>query len=566
MIVLGLNAYGHDAAAVLLRDGEVVFASSQERFDRQRHSAAFPAGVIQAALDDAGLHPSQVDRVAFPWTRAMARLRKALYVAAHLPGSLAFLREPPDDRLPGRREYLRAMRGLEQDLRALDIHAPIVRVPHHRAHAESALLGARTDDTLILTADGMGEWTTAALWHAHAGRLYNLDRASYPHSPGKVYAAVTRWLGFRAESDEGKTMGLAAYGDPDSPRARFVRDLLQPRRPGLLKVRTAAFGFPRGQARLFGDEFLDVLGPARRPDEELRAGDADVARGAQDALLRFALSALRDGLERTRAREICLAGGVFLNCALNGALARRLPVPVRPFPVAGDAGAAWGAAAACERAVGQVAALGSLALGSEIDDASAARALGLRVPAAARAPADLAREVARRVRDGQIIGVARGRAEFGARALGRRSVLAHPCSSAIRDEVNRRKGREAWRPLAPIVRAGATRWFAPQGPQPDVRSPFMILTYEATAEARERVPGIVHADGSARVQTVGEGDDPFLLAILDALQEMGAPDVLLNTSLNRRGEPIVNDADQALTAARAMKLDALVLGHYLVDL
>lgn len=566
MRVLGLNAYGHDAAAVLLCDGDVVFAASEERFDRVRHSAAFPAGAIAAALAHAGLGPRDVDRVAVPWARGMARGRKALYVARHLPRSLAFLRERPDRDLPDRRAYLRAHRGLARTLAAHGIRAPLVRVAHHRAHAASARLVLRASDALVLTADGMGEWTTTALWHATGGRLACRARAAYPHSAGKVYAALTAWLGFRPEGDEGKTMGLAAYGDPAAPAARAVRAWLRPHRRRLLRVRLDAFGYPWGEARLYGAGLLAALGPPRDPGEALRPGDADAARGLQDAVFDVARAALEAGLARTGAREVGLAGGLFLNCALNGALARALPVPVRPFPVAGDAGAAWGAAAEVSRRLGAPPApLRTLALGRAIGAAEARAALGAGA-GPAREPADLARALAARLARGQVIGVARGRAEFGPRALGRRSVLAHPVLTARRDEVNRRKGREAWRPLAPVVRRGDTRWFRPQGHPPDLDSPWMILTYEATEEARARVPGVVHADGTARVQTVAPGDDDLLPLVLDALGALGEPEVLLNTSLNRPGEPIVDRAEEALAAARAMGLDALVLGPYFVDL
>lgn len=562
MIVLGLNAYGHDAAAVLLADGVPLFAASEERYDRVRHSGAFPRGAIAAALQHAGLRPGDIDLVAFPWTRGMARVRKALHVLRHWPRSRAFLRERPDPALPGRRDYLRAMAGLEQDVRALGIRGPVVRVPHHLAHAASAMLAL--DDAqapaVLLTADGMGEWTTAALWELRAGRLRALATCGYPHSAGKAYAAVTSWLGFRPESDEGKTMGLAAHGDPAAPQAAFARRLLTAHPRRLLRTATERMGYPWGEARLYGEAFLRELGPARHPDEPLRPGDAHVARGMQDALQDVITAALRQGLARTGAGQAGLAGGVFLNCALNGHLARSLAARVRPFPVAGDAGAAWGAAAwAWRQRSGRPAApLASLRLGHDLCAAEAGRA------APGAAPLDepaLARRTAQALREGRVVGVARGRAELGPRALGGRSVLASPVRTALRDEVNRRKGREAWRPLAPVVRSDAHRLFA--GLEP---SPWMISTFVATEGARAEVPGAVHADGTARVQALPPGSEPFLEAVLAALEAGGHPPCMLNTSLNRRGEPIVTSAAEALASARAMGLDALVLGDRWVDL
>jgi carbamoyltransferase len=543
---------------VLLDDGRTAFAASEERFDRVRHSAAFPAGAIATALASVGARREDVDVVAFPWERGMAKFRKAWHVLKGLPRSLEYLRKPPDGVVPTRQGYLAAMAGFEEAVLAAGIRAPLVHVPHHLAHAASSALAIPEGDGAILTADGMGEWTTAAAWRLAAGRLSCVRRAVYPDSPGKAYSAVTAWLGFRPDSDEGKTMGLAAYGDPDAPGARFARSLLAPDADRLLRIRREAFGFPWGEARIYGDAFLRELGPPRPPDAPLRSGDADVARGIQDAVEAFALDAARRLLAETGARVLGLAGGLFLNCALNGRLAAALDAEVRPFPVAGDAGAAWGAAAHVhrQRARRDATPLRSLRLGRDLTDREAEAAAP-----DARRPEDLAGAVADAIVAGRVVAVARGRAEFGPRALGGRSVLASPRTEAMRDEVNRRKGREAWRPLGPVVREGAGAWFRGLG-----RSPHMILTVEATAAARAEVPAAVHRDGTARVQTVGPGDDPFLLALLDALERRGHPPAVLNTSLNRRGEPIVDTAAQAVASARAMGLDAVVLADRFLDL
>lgn len=563
LILLGLNAYGHDAAAALLVDGRLVFAAQQERYDRVRNSPGFPTEAIREALAVTGVAPSDIEGVCFPWTRGMARARKALHVLLHLPRSLAFLKEPPDALLPTRAGYLRAMRSFRHDVRALDIRAKIHRVPHHVAHAASTALVLPDATGAAVTADGMGEWTTAALWRITRGLPSLLMEVRYPHSPGKAYAAVTSWLGFRPEADEGKTMGLAAYGDPDAPAARFTRSLLGPHPARLLTVDWRKFGFPWGQSRLYGDAFLAELGPPRGPDEPLRDHDAHAARGIQDAVEAWALFAAREALSRTGASALSLSGGLFLNCAANGALHRALNVPVLPFPVAGDAGAAVGAAAWVHRRLtGEPALpLSTLRLAHDIDDREAVSALGSR-PAPRLEPASLARAVAERLLSGRLVGVARGRAELGPRALGARSVLARADSPAVRDLLNARKGREAWRPVAPVVRDEDTaRWF-----HKPASSPWMILTLAANDEAAKGpLRGAVHRDGTCRIQTVAANDDPFLHALLSVLVESGQAAVL-NTSLNRRGEPIVNTASEAISASEAMGLDSLVLSDRLVDL
>ncbi len=557
--ILGLNAFGHDAAAVLLVDGEVVFAASEERFDRVRHSAAFPRGAIAAALASAGIGPRGVDIVAFPWTRSMARGRKAWWFLRHAPASLAFLRERPDPELPSRGAYLRRMHGLEAQLAREGFRARLERVPHHLAHAASAALALPDATGAVVTADGMGEWTTTATWTVEAGRPRLVASAGYPHSAGKAYAAVTQWLGFRPESDEGKTMGLAPYGAGDSPAARFARSLVvhDPRR--LLRVRRKCFDYPLGRARLWGRAFLRRAGPPRAPRAALEDRHRDVARGIQDAVEDAFLELARRLVAETSAAALGLAGGVFLNCALDGRLRRALPVPVRPFPVAGDAGAAWGAAALAWlcRAGRPAAPLSTLRLGRDLDREEGRAATGTE----GMALDDLADRVAALVAEGALVGVARGRAEFGPRALGARSVLATPTTEASRDRVNGHKGREAWRPLAPVVRANDAALFHGLG-----ESPWMILTFEATPEGRRLVPGAVHVDGTARVQTVTAGGEPLLWKILERLPAHDHPPCVLNTSFNRRGEPIVNTAAEALEAARAMRLDAVVLGDSLLAL
>lgn len=563
MLILGLNAFGHDAAAVFLLDGRIAFAASEERFDRVRFSAGFPARAITAGLSHLRAAPADVDAVAFPWTKGMGRWRKALHLVSRLPRSLAFLREPPDALVGGRTAYLSAMASLERRLVERGIRAPVHRVPHHLAHAASAALVLPDATGAFVTADGMGEWTTATIGRVIGGVPTALAHANYPHSPGKAYSAVTSWLGFRAEADEGKTMGLAAYGDPGSRAAEFTRSLLRPDARTLLRADTSKFDFPWGRTRLYGEAFLRELGPARRDGEPLRAGDADAARGIQDAVEAFALAAARRVLAETGAGALGLAGGLFLNCAMNGRLARETPVPVHPFPVAGDAGAALGAAALVHRrATGMPAApLSTLRLGTDVTAADAAATLAEGSDVVLDDPT-LAREVARRLARGELVGVCRGRAEFGPRALGGRSVLARADDPSVRDRLNDQKGRERWRPVAPVVReAELARWF--EAPRP---SPHMITTLRVNAAgASGPLRGAVHADGTARVQSVTADDEPFLAAVLAEGRALGL-EAILDTSLNRRGEPIVDTAPEALEAARAMGLDALVVADRVRDL
>jgi carbamoyltransferase len=555
-VVLGLNAYSHDAGVALVVDGELVFAADEERYDRVKHSHAFPAGALAAALRHAGLRPADVDAVAFPWRKDMARLAKALYFLRRLPRSLAFLRERPE-RLPPRLAYLRSLAHLARDLRAAGVTAPVTYVAHHFAHAVQAHRFGPADEAALLTADGMGEWTAAATWRVDAGVPRRLAAQSYPHSLGKVYAAVTQHLGFMPDADEGKTMGLAPYGRPTLRDA--FGGLVRPHATRLYEVALDGFAFPWGHTRMGGRPFEARFGPPREPEGPIEARHEDLAFAAQAVVEEVVLDAARRLQERTGAAHLGVAGGLFLNCVLNGRLARETPFEALfVFPAAGDAGAAAGAAAwvaGLERRP-----LRHAYLGDAFDDGAVARALADRPH---RVVADAAGHAAGALAAGKVVGWFQGRMEFGPRALGARSILADPRDPGIQERLNATvKFREAFRPYAPaVLEEAAGDWFA--GVRP---SPFMLLAFPAQEAARERIPGVVHVDGSARVQTVGpDAGLPAFRRLLEAFGARTGVPVVLNTSFNVRGEPIVRTPAEALACFDRTGMDLLVLGDRVVE-
>ncbi|MEM8884890.1 MAG: carbamoyltransferase C-terminal domain-containing protein [Planctomycetota bacterium] len=525
-VVLGLNAYSHDAGAVLFVDGRLVFAAEEERYDRRKHSAAFPRGAIHAALRFAGLAAHDVDRVVFCWRRDMAAGRKLGYVLRGLPRTWPFLVERPEG-LPGRVGYLQAVRSLPRDLRATGITAPIAYVPHHRAHAAQAYRFGAHDAADILVADGMGEWDTTTAWDGAAGALTQRMARVYPDSLGKFYSAVTQWLGFRPESGEGKTMGLAPYG---TDRLVEAMRALPP------------LDFTRGRTRMAGPAFEAAFGPPRGRDEPIEQRHKDVARAAQ----RFLEESILALLPPPRTPHLALAGGIFLNCVLNGRLVREAGYEsLFVFPAAGDAGAAAGAVA--EWLELPPTPLPHAYWGEEPGEA----AFGERVDDPVAVAADA-------LAGGAIVGWCAGRMEFGPRALGARSILADARLPDIRDRINRTvKFREDFRPFAPaVLREEADTWF-----EGVVDSPHMLLTFPVRAERRAAVPGIVHVDGSARVQTVGRDDGHAAFrALLEAFHARTGVPLLLNTSFNVRGEPIVRTADEARAVFERSALDLLVVG------
>ncbi len=545
--VLGLNAYSHDAAVALVVDGRLVFAAEEERYDRTRHSAAFPREAIQAALAHAGLAPKDIDRVAFCWRKDMARARKALYVMSGLPFTLPFLRERPAG-LPPRLAYLRSVKNLPRDLADAGIRAPVEYVDHHLAHAVQAHRFGPADDAAILTADGMGEWTATATWRAGRDGLVRLAERSYPQSLGKVYAAVTQHLGFSPDADEGKTMGLAPYGRPTLLDA--FREIVRPDPLHLYRIDLKAFAYPRGRTAMAGEAFARRFGAARQPETPIEPRHEDLAYAVQAVLEETLLDVAR----RLEGRHLCLAGGLFLNCALNGRLAREAGFEsVSIFPAAGDAGAAAGAAArvaGMERAEFRDAMLG---------DAFDAKAIDTALGDHPRRIADPAATAAETLANGKVVGWFQGRMEFGPRALGARSILADPRDPGIKDRLNREvKFREGFRPFAPSVLEEALGdWFL--SPRP---SPFMLLTFPV--RRRAEIPGVVHVDGSARVQTVSRDVQPFRGLIEAFAARTGVP-LVLNTSFNVRGEPIVRTPAEAIRCFERSGMDVLVMGDRVLE-
>ncbi len=558
-VVLGLNAYSHDAGAALLVDGELVFAAEEERYDRRKHSPAFPRGAIAAALRHAGLTPGDVDAVAFCWLRSMARVKKAWYVASRLPRTLPFLTEQPEG-LPPRRHYLRQVAGLPADLADAGITAPLFWIDHHRAHAEQAWRFGPADDAALLTADGMGEWTATAAWERTDGDVSVLHRQSFPHSLGKFYAAVTQYLGFSPDSGEGKTMGLAPYGRPHLVAA--MREFLLPDARRMYRVNLRSFGYPRGRTRMFGDAFVRRFGPAREPEGSIEPHHEDVAFAAQAVFEEVVLDVARRLHAQTGRTHLGLAGGVFLNCVLNGRLRRDAGFSsVFVFPAAGDAGAAAGAAALVAGSPRRPLAHAYLGDGFSRDEITRAlRDIPHNVLADENAAAVAAADA---LADGKTVGWFQGRMEFGPRALGARSILADPRRADIKDRLNRLvKFREGFRPFAPaVLLEEADAWFLDAA-----ASPFMLDAFHVRPERAQEVPGVVHVDGTARVQTVPRNHALFAFRRLleRFLKNTGVP-MVLNTSFNVRGEPIVRTPEEAVACFAKTGLDVLVMGTAIAE-
>ena len=539
VIVLGLNAVFHDPAAALLVDGVVVAAAEEERFSRRKHGktpVAFatwelPEQAVAWCLEHAGVTPAELDAVAYSYDPDLAMQPGGDITAAEWEG----LRTLYARRAP---LFLRtALPGLDP--------ARVRWVPHHVAHAASATFASGFDPCSVLVLDGRGQRASHLAGRFGGGSLDVLAAQALPHSLGLLYEELTAHLGFRRSSDEYKVMAMASYGSPAHIDA--FRDLVRADGDG---------GF------VVADVDLGAYARALPPGGEFTAAHADLACTVQRRLEEVLLDLARWLHERTGDRDLVMAGGVALNCVANSRLWREGPFErVWVQPAAGDAGTALGAAMHVAHALGDaVAPMGTAALGRGWDDdALAARLRRAGVPF--EQPDDVADAVAEALAANQVVAWFQGRAEYGPRALGHRSLLADPRHPANLEKLNDIKGREPFRPVAPIVLAERAREIFDGGPIP---SPYMLFTHGVRPGWAERMPAVVHVDGTARIQTVDREAEPLVARMLERFEARTGVPVVVNTSLNTAGRPMVDDPRDALECFGSAPVDLLAIGPYVV--
>ncbi|MFI9412221.1 carbamoyltransferase [Nocardia gamkensis] len=537
MRILGINAVFHDPAAALIVDGEIVAAAEEERFTRRKHGkrpVPFSAWEVpeQAAawcLERAGLRADQLDAVGYSYDPNLVD---------HSLGGLDQNSEPT------RTDYaFRAPAFLAAALPGLD--PSIVRfVRHHLAHAASAALAAPFGDSAVLVADGRGESHSYLAGEYRDGKFVELASQRLPHSLGLMYEDLTEHLGFTRSSDEYKVMALASYGTP-----RFLdrfRELLYSVRDG---------GFHT--ERVDWEEFAPAVtgGALGRDHADLAAS---VQRRLEDVLLELCSWLHR----QTGQQNLTLAGGIALNCVANSRLHAEGPYQrIWVQPAAGDAGTALGAALQLAAEFGERATpMRGAALGREWTDQELEAVLRTAKVKYTRSE-DIAAEVAQALADDHVVAWFQGRAEFGPRALGHRSLLAHPGRSANLERLNAVKGREQFRPLAPMVLTDRASEIFGRGPLP---SPYMLFVHDVNPAWRERIPAVTHVDGTARVQTVDPADNPVLARMLSEFDKRTGLPVVINTSLNTAGRPMVDSPRDALECFGSAPIDLLALGSFVV--
>jgi carbamoyltransferase len=537
MRVLGINAIFHDPSAALVVDGRPVAAAEEERFSRRKHGKRpvpfsaweLPAGAARWCLSQAGLTPADLDVVAYSYDPALAQPADRLGL------------DDPYDRI--RQDYARTAPGfLAEELPGLD-PAKVRFVPHHVAHAASAGPASPHPDSAVLVLDGRGECASHLAGHYRDRTLEVLHTQELPDSLGLFYEDLTEHLGFLRSSDEFKVMALASYGSPR--HVSVLRPYVHATGDGGFRARPVPWA---------------ELAPARQPGAPWTQEHADLAASAQECLEQVVVDLARDLYDRTREPVLAMAGGVALNCVANTRVWRETPFErVWVQPAAGDAGTALGAALHVAGEKEPTTPMPTAALGRGWDDDELRAVLEeARLPY--EEPADVAETVAEALAADQVVAWYQGRSEYGPRALGHRSLLAHPGRAENLARLNAVKGREEFRPVAPMVLAErAAEIF--DGPLP---SPYMLFVHGVRDGWRERIPAVVHVDGTARIQTVDPAGEPLVARMLEAFERRTGLPVVVNTSLNTAGRPMVDSPRDALECFGSAPVDLLALGPFVL--
>jgi carbamoyltransferase len=550
--VLGINCFSHDTSACLLRDGRIVAFVEEERFDRQRHTKRFPDSAIGFCLRQGGVGVNQVDAVAFAHRPGLDFARGALDALRRCAAKRLAVQAYVDANLARKELAFRRRWGYR---------GRIVHVGHHDAHAASAFYASPFDQAAVLTLDRGGDFLSTTLQHGRGTSLLPLAAVRNPDSLGEVYSALTWYLGFKPNADEGKTMGLAPYG-----RGKLVDDLgdLVRRTPdGRFQVNLSWFAYHR-EGGWLSRRFLERYGPPRVPGGEITELHEDLAHAVQVLIEEVALHVARSLRARSGSRNLCLAGGVALNSVMNTRLLQEAGFEeVFIQPAASDAGNALGAALwVWHQQLGRPreAPMEHAFWGPDFPARACEEAVsgrGLVVRPVQDAPAEAARLLA----DAAIVGWYQGRAEVGPRALGARSILADPRRPDMKDLLNARvKRREAFRPFAPsVLHERGPDWFGGYYP-----NPFMLLVLPVRRDRQEAIPAVTHVDGSARLQTVTAGFNPAFHRLISEFGRRTGVPLVLNTSFNLQGEPIVLRPAEAVEDFLRSDMDALFLGDLLV--
>lgn len=585
MNILGLSAFYHDSAACLVRNGEIIAAAQEERFTRKKHDASFPKQAVEYCLRESGLNVSELDYVTF-YEKPFLKFDRILhsYLTYAPVGLRSFLMAIP--------LWIRERIWMKELIRReLGCACKVLFPEHHESHAASAFFPSPFSEAAFLTCDGVGEWTTTSYGVGRGNQIQMLAELRFPHSLGLLYSAFTYFTGFRVNSGEYKLMGLAPYGQPKY-RDLILRELIDLKHDGSFRLNMKYFNYGVGltMTNVAFNRLFDR--PPRKPESRLTQSDMDLACSIQDVTDEIILRMARHIRKETGQRNLCLAGGVALNCVASGLLLReRIFDRIWIQPAAGDAGGALGAALFAWHQI-----LNKERKTDDVNDSQRGSYLGpeygnneirayletQKIPFTELTDDELPGKIAELINAQKVIGWFYGRMEFGPRALGARSIIGDARSPKMQELMNLKiKFRESFRPFAPaVLRERLSDWF-----ELDDESPYMLLVapvsknrrHEIAADQqdlfgfqklltiRSDIPAVTHVDFSARIQTVTDRNQPMFYRVIKTFEQRYGCPVIINTSFNVRGEPIVATPEHAFTCFMRTNMDYLLLGNFLLE-
>jgi carbamoyltransferase len=567
MYVLGFNSgiIGHDSAACLIKNGKIIAAAEEERFTREKHSGKFPINAIRYCCKEAGISPNQIDHWAYYWDRKLM-LKRYINVLPYLSfgSGLNYIFTM---QLFAYKDFKKALKEDMQKFFGVNINSGKFHfVPHHLAHASSAYHLSGFKDSAILTIDGFGEWESSLLAYGKGLKIKKLEEIGLPTSIGILYSNMTAFVGFRPNSGEYKVMGLAPYGRPKY--YAFFRSLFKFKANGKYTMDSRLYTQMHHRNSFNGQfpKFItDVLGKPRNPETEITQRDKDVAASLQKITEDCMLHSARYLYDKTQSKNLCMAGGVALNSVANARIKKELPFEnIFVQPAAHDAGCSIGAATYTyvKEAEKTMEPLEHIYLGPEFTDKDVEDTLKKYELKYVREP-NIEKKAAQLMADGKIGGWFQGRMEFGPRALGSRSIIADPRRPDMKDKVNEAvKLREGFRPFAPsLLEEYQDDYLDMYGLK---NSPYMLFVLPVKENKRAKLPAITHFDGTARPQTVNKKTSPKYWKVIDEFRKITGEAIILNTSFNVRGEPIVHTPEDAIRCFLDTDIDFLVLHDFLV--
>ena len=581
MNILGISAFYHDSAACLIIDGKIIAAAQEERFTRKKHDSSFPQHAIDYCLAEGGLQNSDLDLVAF-YEKPFQKFDRLLstYLSYAPKGFASFIKAMP--------LWLKQKLWIKDYLaETLNFDGKIIFPEHHESHAASAFFPSPFSEAAFLTIDGVGEWTTSSFGIGHGSQIEIMSEMRFPHSLGLLYSAFTYFTGFRVNSGEYKLMGLAPYGEPEYVKT-ITDHLIDLKEDGSFKLDMKYFNFAAGLS-MTNTHFAKLFdGPARKPESKITQREMNIARSIQIVTEDILLKMVRYVHSQTNQKNLVMAGGVALNCVGNGRILREGPFEnIWIQPAAGDAGGALGAALFTwhqylgnkKIASGQRDTQAGSYLGPAFSDDHIRRFLdSMNIPYQELADTKLFHTVATMIASEKVIGWFQGRMEFGPRALGNRSIIGDARSPKMQSTMNLKiKYRESFRPFAPSVLEEEVSTIF----ELNDASPYMLLVapvrkdlwvdqkthltgMEMINEPRSKVPAITHVDQSARIQTVSKLDNPRYHQLIQTFFKLTGSPVIINTSFNVRGEPIVHTPEEAYTCFMRTEMDFLILGNFVL--